>query len=49
MAAFAATLNQKPAEAMIPGGLNLVLTTTSQPLWKKDRDDELVHDQVAHV
>ena len=48
MAAFAATVNKKPAAVVIRSGLYLVSTVL--PLTPgKDRDDELLHDGSARV
>ena len=41
------TLNAKPAEATIPGGFKLVLTT-ARPI-QKDRTDVSYHDGSARV
>ena len=38
--------NEKPAEAMTPGGLVLVLTTLS-PTPGKDQDSDLIHIRAA--
>ncbi len=43
------TPNEEPAEALIPGGLILVLSTTPQPSWKKDQRNDLVHYLPARV
>ena len=39
---------KKPAEVTTPGGLYFVSTTLPLTPWK-DRDDEHVHDDCAHV
>ena len=43
------TINEKPAEVLIPGGLYLVLSMTLSPPPDKDEDDALVHAQGGRV
>ncbi len=43
------TINEKPAEVLIPGGLNRVLATTVSPSPGKDEDHEYLHHDGARV
>ncbi len=43
------TINEKPAEVLIPGGLNRVLSTTLSLTAEKDQDHDVVHDHGVRV
>ena len=49
MTGLTITHNEKPAEVLIPGGLNRVLSTMLSPPPQKDEDDDLVLDQDGRV